>query len=69
MDFTHFNEQGRARMVDVTGKAVTDRVAVAAGRVYMNAETLAALRESNEIAHDPNVRTYSVDEAFEELDR
>ena len=34
-----------------------------------NAETLAALRESNESAHDPNVRTYSVDEAFEELDR
>ena len=45
MDFTHFNEQGRARMVDVTGKAVTDRVAVAAGRVYMNAETLAAVKE------------------------
>ena len=34
-----------------------------------NAETLAAMRESNELAHDPNVRTYSVDEAFEELDR
>ena len=34
-----------------------------------NAETLAAMRESNEIAHDPNVRTYSVEEAFEELDR
>ena len=45
MDFTHFNEQGRARMVDVTEKAVTDRVAVAAGRVYMNAETLAAIKE------------------------
>ena len=45
MDFTHFNEQGRARMVDVTEKAVTDRVAVAAGRVYMNAETLAAAKE------------------------
>ena len=34
-----------------------------------NAETLAAMRESNELAHDPNVRTYSVDEAFEELDK
>ena len=45
MDFTHFNEQGRARMVDVTEKAVTDRVAIAAGRVYMNAETLAAVKE------------------------
>lgn len=45
MDFTHFNEQGRARMVDVTEKPATDRVAVAAGRVCMNAETLAAIKE------------------------
>ena len=32
-----------------------------------NAETLAAMRESNELAHDPNVRTYSVEEAFATL--
>ena len=31
-ELTHFNEQGRARMVDVTEKAVTHRRAVAAGR-------------------------------------
>ena len=30
-ELTHFNEQGRARMVDVTEKAVTYRRAVAAG--------------------------------------
>ena len=30
-ELTHFNEQGRARMVDVTEKAVTHRRAVAAG--------------------------------------
>ncbi|MFB3115775.1 MAG: cyclic pyranopterin monophosphate synthase MoaC, partial [Nitrospirales bacterium] len=28
-DFTHFNESGRARMVDVSTKANTERVAVA----------------------------------------
>ena len=30
-ELTHFNKQGRARMVDVTEKAVTHRRAVAAG--------------------------------------
>lgn len=35
-DFTHFNEQGRARMVNVGEKPVSDRTAVAAGRVYVN---------------------------------
>lgn len=38
-DFTHFNEAGRARMVDVGQKAETERVAVAAGRVLVNRET------------------------------
>ena len=33
MELTHFNEQGRARMVDVTEKAVTHRRAVAAGEM------------------------------------
>ena len=38
-DFTHFNEEGRARMVDVGSKAETERAAVAAGRVLVNEET------------------------------
>ena len=38
-DFTHFNESGRAKMVDVSEKAETSRTAVAAGRVRMNRET------------------------------
>ncbi|WP_374573926.1 cyclic pyranopterin monophosphate synthase MoaC [Phenylobacterium sp.] len=38
---THIDETGRARMVDVSGKAVTAREAVAEGRVRMAAETLA----------------------------
>lgn len=35
-DFTHFNEQGRAHMVDVTEKAVTHRTAVAAGEIHVS---------------------------------
>jgi cyclic pyranopterin monophosphate synthase len=44
-DFTHFNDQGRARMVDVSDKAVTARVAVAEGAVTMAPETLQRIRE------------------------
>lgn len=42
---THFNEDGRARMVDVTDKNVTHRVAVASGQVFMNPETLRLIKE------------------------
>ena len=42
-ELTHLDEQGRARMVDVGDKAVTRRLAVARGRVVMQAETLALL--------------------------
>ena len=38
-DFTHFNEQGRAKMVDVGEKPISQRVAVAAGRVLVNEDT------------------------------
>ena len=38
-DLTHFNESGRAKMVDVSEKTETSRTAVAAGRVRMNRET------------------------------
>ncbi|HKU54074.1 MAG TPA: cyclic pyranopterin monophosphate synthase MoaC [Rhizomicrobium sp.] len=39
-DLTHLDKKGRARMVDVGGKPVTAREAVAKGRVRMNAKTL-----------------------------
>jgi cyclic pyranopterin phosphate synthase len=39
-EFTHFNESGRARMVDVGGKAQTERVATAQAKVYLKPETL-----------------------------
>ena len=44
MDFTHFNDQGRARMVDVGEKDVTRREAVAAARVLVNRETFDLIR-------------------------
>ena len=44
MDFTHFNEQGRARMVDVTEKAATDRTAAATATVKMAPATAEAIR-------------------------
>ena len=40
MDLTHFDEAGRAHMVDVGDKPETIREAVATGRVRMRAETL-----------------------------
>ena len=43
MELTHFDAAGRAHMVNVTDKQDTDRVAVAAGRVVMAAETLSRI--------------------------
>jgi cyclic pyranopterin monophosphate synthase len=42
---THLDEQGRARMVDVSGKPVTARVAIAKGSVLMAPETLKLVRD------------------------
>ena len=42
---THLDEAGAARMVDVGGKAITARTAVAEGRISMSADALAAIRE------------------------
>ena len=42
---THLDEQGRARMVDVSAKPVTERAAVARGYVFMQPETLQAITE------------------------
>ncbi|RZI95018.1 MAG: cyclic pyranopterin monophosphate synthase MoaC [Variovorax sp.] len=40
---THFDAQGQAHMVDVAAKAATHRVAVATGRIEMQAATLALI--------------------------
>jgi len=44
MSLTHLDEQGRARMVDVTDKTPTAREALAAGEVVMHPETLALIQ-------------------------
>lgn len=43
-NFTHFNEDGRAKMVDVGPKGISRRTATAAGRVLVNPETFRLIR-------------------------
>jgi cyclic pyranopterin phosphate synthase len=43
-ELTHFDERGRARMVDVSAKPDTEREAIAKGEVEMQPETLAMIR-------------------------
>lgn len=43
-DFSHLDDEGRPRMVDVSGKESSRRVAIAEGRIRMNAATLQAVR-------------------------
>ncbi len=45
MSLTHLDADGSAHMVDVGGKAVTQRVAIATGRITMSPEALAAIRD------------------------
>jgi cyclic pyranopterin phosphate synthase len=45
MSFNHFDEQGRAIMVDVSGKTQTLRIAVASARVHMSKEILVDILE------------------------
>lgn len=42
---THFNADGRARMVDVTDKAESERIATAGGRILMAPATLARIED------------------------
>jgi cyclic pyranopterin phosphate synthase len=44
---SHLSSRGEARMVDVSAKAVTERVAVAEGRVLMRPETLTIVRSGD----------------------
>ena len=47
MELNHLDEYGKAHMVDIRGKSVTDREAVATGRIVMQAETLNLIAEGN----------------------
>ncbi|HEY9854211.1 MAG TPA: cyclic pyranopterin monophosphate synthase MoaC [Stenomitos sp.] len=51
-EFSHFDESGRARMVDVSGKEATVREAAARAIVHMHPETLAMIREGRHAKGD-----------------
>jgi len=43
---THLNAQGEAQMVDITDKKVTERIAVASGKVIISNELLKLINEN-----------------------
>ncbi|MDP4146812.1 MAG: cyclic pyranopterin monophosphate synthase MoaC [Bacillota bacterium] len=45
MDFTHFNEEGRAHMVNIGEKEDTKRIAVAVGSIKMKEETVELIKQ------------------------
>jgi len=42
---THFDDSGRARMVDISAKGVTTRIAIASGEIHMQPETLEHIQQ------------------------
>ncbi|MEN2256541.1 cyclic pyranopterin monophosphate synthase MoaC [Paraclostridium benzoelyticum] len=46
MEFTHFNEYGKAKMVDVSEKNETKRVAIAKGSIKMKTETIKMIKDN-----------------------
>ena len=52
MELTHINEQGRAKMVDVSEKKETVREAVAFGSVSMKRETIERIKEGSIVKGD-----------------
>ncbi|BCB95120.1 cyclic pyranopterin monophosphate synthase accessory protein [Dissulfurispira thermophila] len=45
MKLTHFDDEGKARMVDVSEKPLTKREAIAIGSVYMKPETIRLIKD------------------------
>lgn len=45
MELTHFDDEGKARMVDVSEKKPTQREAIAKGSVYMKPETIKLIKD------------------------
>ncbi|NMW85602.1 cyclic pyranopterin monophosphate synthase MoaC [Peptoniphilus sp. AGMB00490] len=45
MDLSHFDKDGRARMVEISEKDVTKRIAVAKGRIYTSREVIKKIEE------------------------
>ena len=53
MTLTHVDSEGRSRMVDVSGKPITRRTAVATGLVRMSPSTVEAIRDHRTPKGDP----------------
>ena len=43
--FTHFTKSGDAQMVDIYGKDITERMAVASGKIYMSNASIEMVRD------------------------
>lgn len=52
-DLSHFDEKGTVRMVDISGKEITTRRAVASGQVHLSGKTLDSLRAGSNRKGDP----------------
>ncbi|HVF47145.1 MAG TPA: cyclic pyranopterin monophosphate synthase MoaC [Pyrinomonadaceae bacterium] len=52
-DLSHFDDAGKVKMVDVSGKETTARRAVASGKVLLSAATLSALKDNTTPKGDP----------------
>ena len=66
--FTHFDKEGKARMVDVSDKAETERVATAQGSVIMQPTTLALIKQGGVKLDGEPIPAGSLDMAPEALD-
>ena len=74
-EFTHFNESGRARMVDVSAKASTERIATAQAKILLLPATLEKIQQrtiaKGDVLHPDDLRGMigdwgSLEEALEE---
>jgi cyclic pyranopterin phosphate synthase len=50
---SHYDETGKVNMVDVSGKDVTTRRAIASGKVLLSAETVSTLKSQTNPKGDP----------------
>ncbi len=46
MEFSHLNEKGEVNMVDISGKKIVHREAVASGTIYLQDETIKMIRNN-----------------------
>lgn len=53
MKLSHFDEQGKIKMVDVSAKETTSRIAVASAKVLLNSETLETLKNQTNPKGNP----------------